>query len=71
MFVHVHATARARRCTRGPCGRALQRTFIVVLQPAPAENKNAVVVTSATALRYRLAKISDLGRAIGEVDSRI
>jgi osmoprotectant transport system substrate-binding protein len=47
--------------------RALQRTGIVALQPAPGENKNGVVVTSATAVRYKLARISDLGRAIGDV----
>ena len=43
---------------------ALSRAFaargVTVLAPAPAENKNGIVVTAATARRLRLTKISDL-----------
>ncbi|OBH11942.1 glycine betaine ABC transporter substrate-binding protein [Mycobacterium sp. E3247] len=48
--------------------QALQGTGLVALQPAPAENKNGVVVTAATAARYGLTRISDFGRAIGDPD---
>ncbi|MEE6179096.1 glycine betaine ABC transporter substrate-binding protein [Mycobacterium sp. 050134] len=47
---------------------ALQGTGLVALRPAPAENKNGVVVTAATAARYGLTRISDLGRTIGDPD---
>lgn len=48
--------------------QALHGTGLVALQPAPAENKNGIVVTAATAARYGLTRISDLGRAIGDQD---
>ncbi|OBG59873.1 ABC transporter [Mycobacterium sp. E3339] len=48
--------------------RALQKTGLVALRPAPAENKNGIVVTAATAARYGLTKISDFGRAIEDAD---
>jgi osmoprotectant transport system substrate-binding protein len=48
--------------------QALQGTGLVALQPAPAANTNGIVVTAATAARYGLTRISDLGRAIGDPD---
>jgi osmoprotectant transport system substrate-binding protein len=39
---------------------ALAPSAAVALAPAPAQDANAVVVTQATAVRYGLAKISDL-----------
>ncbi|MBI2696518.1 glycine betaine ABC transporter substrate-binding protein [Mycobacterium nebraskense] len=48
--------------------QALQGTGLVALQPAPAENKNGIVVTAATAARHGLTRISDLGRAVGGPD---
>ena len=43
---------------------ALRQAFaargVTVLAPAPAENKNGIVVTRATARRLRLTKVSDL-----------
>lgn len=48
--------------------RALRGTGLAAFQPAPAENKNGIVVTAATATRYALTKVSDLGRAIGDLD---
>lgn len=48
--------------------QALQETGLVALRPAPAENKNGIVVTAATAARYGLTRISDLGRAIEGAD---
>ncbi len=48
--------------------QALQGTGLVALQPAPAQNKNGIVVTASTAAHYGLTKISDLGRVIGEPD---
>ncbi|MGD1257719.1 glycine betaine ABC transporter substrate-binding protein [Mycobacterium seoulense] len=48
--------------------QALQGTGLAALQPAPAENKNGIVVTAATAARHGLRRISDLGRAIGDAD---
>ncbi|WP_259594286.1 glycine betaine ABC transporter substrate-binding protein [Mycobacterium shottsii] len=46
----------------------LSRHALVALQPAPAQNKNGIVVTASTAAHYGLTKISDLGRVIGEPD---
>lgn len=46
--------------------QALQGTGLVALQPARAANTNGIVVTAATAARYGLTRISDLGRAIGD-----
>lgn len=48
--------------------QALRKTGLVALRPAPAENKNGIVVTAATAARYGLTRISDLGRAIEGAD---
>ncbi|BBY00820.1 glycine betaine ABC transporter substrate-binding protein [Mycobacterium seoulense] len=48
--------------------QALRGTGLAALQPAPAENKNGIVVTAATAARHGLTRISDLGRAIGDAD---
>ncbi|MGD1256339.1 glycine betaine ABC transporter substrate-binding protein [Mycobacterium seoulense] len=56
------------RQAHGVLARALQGTGLVALQPAPAENKNGIVVTAATAARHGLTRISDLGRAIGGPD---
>ncbi|OBF03677.1 ABC transporter [Mycobacterium sp. ACS4054] len=47
---------------------ALQKTGLVALQPARAENKNGIVVTAATAARYGLRRVSDLGQAIESAD---
>ncbi|MGZ6515711.1 MAG: ABC transporter substrate-binding protein [Actinomycetota bacterium] len=42
--------------------RALAGREVLALSPSPAQNGNAIVVTSLTATRYRLRTISDLGR---------
>jgi osmoprotectant transport system substrate-binding protein len=43
---------------------ALTSRGLIALEPAPAEDKNAVVVPAAIAERYRLRRISDLGRTL-------
>lgn len=40
--------------------RSAQRRGLVAAQPAPAQDANAIVVTSATAARYHLHSIADL-----------
>jgi osmoprotectant transport system substrate-binding protein len=43
--------------------RELSGSGLVALQAAPAENKNGIVVTAATASRFALVTVSDLGKA--------
>lgn len=40
---------------------------IITARPAPAQDGNAIVVTAATAARYRLRTISDLARVAGRL----
>ena|SRR5215472_1011279 len=46
---------------RRELARALARQDVRVLQPAPAQNQDGLMVTRATAARLRLRTISDLG----------
>jgi len=43
--------------------RSAERRGLVAAQPAPAQDANAIVVTSATAARYHLRSIADLLKA--------
>jgi osmoprotectant transport system substrate-binding protein len=52
------AAAANRALARSVAGRGL-----VTARPAPAQDANAIVVTAATAARYRLRSIADLARA--------
>lgn len=45
----------------------LARSGVEVLAPAPAENQNGFAVTAATAERYGLRTLSDLGPVAGEL----
>ena len=51
------AAAANRALARSVAGRGL-----VAARPAPAQDANAIVVTAATAARYRLRSIADLAR---------
>ena len=44
---------------------ALEPKGLTALEPAPAEDKNAFVVTKATADEFSLVKISDLATVTG------
>jgi osmoprotectant transport system substrate-binding protein len=57
----VHATASAR-VTASELARSMADRGLVTGRPAPAQDGNAIVVTAATAARYRLRTISDLAR---------
>jgi osmoprotectant transport system substrate-binding protein len=46
---------------------ALSRTGVVARAPAPAQDANAIVVTTATAARYRLRTVSDLAPLAGRL----
>jgi osmoprotectant transport system substrate-binding protein len=52
------AAAANRALARSVAGRGL-----VAARPAPAQDANAIVVTAATAARYRLRSIADLAQA--------
>jgi osmoprotectant transport system substrate-binding protein len=56
------ATANARAANRALAGSVAGRG-LVTARPAPAQDANAVVVTAATAARYRLRSIADLATA--------
>jgi osmoprotectant transport system substrate-binding protein len=57
---------RSATSNAGAASRALAKAVaghgLVVARPAPAQDANAVVVTAATAARYRLRSIADLAR---------
>ncbi len=55
----AHATASAAVTTQ-LLARWLDARGIITAQPAPAQDANAIVVTGATATRYRLRTVSDL-----------
>jgi osmoprotectant transport system substrate-binding protein len=55
----VHATAGARM-TASALARSMAARGLVTGRPAAAQDGNAIVVTAATAARYRLRTISDL-----------
>jgi osmoprotectant transport system substrate-binding protein len=55
----VHATASAA-ATTGALARAVAGRGLITGRPAAAQDGNAIVVTAATAARYRLRTISDL-----------
>jgi osmoprotectant transport system substrate-binding protein len=58
---HVHATASAG-ATASALTRSMAGRGLVTGRPAAAQDGNAIVVTTATATRYRLRTISDLAR---------
>jgi osmoprotectant transport system substrate-binding protein len=55
------ATSDAGAANRALAGSVAGRG-LVVAQPAPAQDANAIVVTAATAARYRLRSIADLAK---------
>jgi osmoprotectant transport system substrate-binding protein len=57
----VHATASVT-ATAGALTRSMASRGLVTGRPAAAQDGNAIVVTAATAARYRLRTISDLAR---------
>lgn len=57
----VHATASVAS-TAGALAIWMKGRGLITAQPAAAQDSNAIVVTSATAARYRLRTISDLAR---------
>ncbi|MDQ3898170.1 MAG: ABC transporter substrate-binding protein [Actinomycetota bacterium] len=52
---------------RDGLARALTSRGVQVLDAAPAQNQNGLVVTRATAERYRLAAVSDLAGVAGDL----
>src|SRR5512142_1503169 len=58
----AHATADVA-ATAAALTNAMATRGIVTARPAAAQDANAIVVTAATASRYRLRTISDLARA--------
>jgi len=58
---HAHATASIAATVRS-LARSMAARGIVVGRPAAAQDGNAIVVTAATAMRYRLRTISDLAK---------
>jgi osmoprotectant transport system substrate-binding protein len=58
----AHATADVA-ATAAALANAMAARGIVTARPAAAQDANAIVVTGATAARYRLRTISDLARA--------
>jgi osmoprotectant transport system substrate-binding protein len=50
-----------------PLGRLLAERGLAALDPAPAQDRNAVVVTAATAERWHLRTLSDLRAVDGEI----
>lgn len=62
----AHATA-AVAATAATLAEWMAARGIVTARPAAAQDANAIVVTSATASRYRLHTISDLARAAPEL----
>lgn len=57
----AHATASVATTSRA-LASWMSRRGLVTAQPAAAQDSNAIVVTGATAARYRLRTISDLAR---------
>jgi osmoprotectant transport system substrate-binding protein len=57
----VHATAGVA-ATAGALAKSMASRGLVTGQPTAAQDGNAIVVTAATAARYRLRTISDLAR---------
>jgi osmoprotectant transport system substrate-binding protein len=57
----LSATSNTGATTRTLVGAVAGRG-LVVARPAPAQDANAIVVTAATAARYRLRSITDLAR---------
>jgi len=58
----LSATSDAAAANRALAGSVAGRG-LVAARPAPAQDANAIVVTAATAARYRLRSIADLARA--------
>ena len=57
----LSATSDAGAANRALAGSVAGRG-LVAARPAPAQDANAIVVTAATAARYRLRSIADLAR---------
>ena len=62
----VHATASVE-ATAGALAKSMASRGLVTGRPAAAQDGNAIVVTAATAARYRLRAISDLARVAGRL----
>ena len=62
----VHATADVAT-TASALARSFAARGLVTGRPAAAQDGNAIVVTAATAARYRLRTISDLARVAGRL----
>jgi osmoprotectant transport system substrate-binding protein len=62
----VHATANVAR-TASALATSMAARGLVTGRPAAAQDGNAIVVTAATAARYRLRTISDLARVAGRL----
>ena len=62
----VHATASVAT-TASALARSMVARGLVTGRPAAAQDGNAIVVTAATAARYRLRTISDLARVAGRL----
>ncbi len=62
----VHATASVVTTARA-LARSMAARGLVTGRPADAQDGNAIVVTAATAARYRLRTISDLARVAGRL----
>ena len=62
----VHATASVAT-TASALARSMTGRGLVTGHPAAAQDGNAIVVTAATAARYRLRTISDLARVAGHL----
>jgi osmoprotectant transport system substrate-binding protein len=62
----VHATASVA-ATATALARSMAWRGLVTGRPAAAQDGNAIVVTAATAARYRLRTISDLARVAGRL----
>jgi osmoprotectant transport system substrate-binding protein len=58
---HLSATADAQATNRALV-RSLASRGLLAARPAAAQNANAIVVTAATAARYRLRSITDLAK---------
>jgi osmoprotectant transport system substrate-binding protein len=62
----VHATASAAT-TASALTKSMTARGLITGRPAAAQDGNAIVVTAATAARYRLRTISDLARVAGRL----
>lgn len=55
------------RATRAGLVETLEKRHVTALEPAPAQDSNAFVVTRETAARYRLRTLSDVAKVASEL----